>query len=201
MNSFDDMIIDRNELNDFASLRQRIDDMTNWIEHLDDEIHSYRRRLWMDYENFSIIANIMEKIIAEFGEDNIKQIVDDYMDKEYRREHMNSFDDMILDKNELNDFGSLRQRIDEMNNWINHLDDEIHSCRRRLWMDYENFSIIANIMERIITEFGEDRIKRIIDDYMQNERQDALRKQRTLARKAELNFDFVDLDSLFSIKL
>ena len=39
---------------------------------------------------------------------------------------MNSFDDFVLDKDELNDFGSLRQRIDDMNNWINHLDDEIH---------------------------------------------------------------------------
>ena len=114
---------------------------------------------------------------------------------------MNSFDDMIIDKNELNDFSSLRQRIDNMSNWIDHLDDEIHSYRRRLWMDYENFSIIANIMEKIIAEFGEDNIKQIVDDYMDNERDLALKKQRQMARKAELNFDFVDLDSLFSIKL
>jgi hypothetical protein len=114
---------------------------------------------------------------------------------------MNSFDDMIIDKNELNDFASLRHRIDQMNNWISHLDDEILCCRRRLWMDYENFSIIANIMDKIIAEFGEDNIKRIVDTYMDNERDFALKKQRQIARNAQLNSDFVDLDSLFSIKL
>jgi len=114
---------------------------------------------------------------------------------------MNSFDDMLIDKNELNDFASLRQRIDDMSNWIDHLDDEIHSYRRRLYINHENMVDLAHIMEKIITEFGEDNIKRIIDEYMLNERHDALKNQRTLARNAELNFDFVDLDSLFSIKL
>jgi len=114
---------------------------------------------------------------------------------------MNSFDDMLIDKNELNDIPSLRQRIEDMNNWIDHLDDEIISCRRRLWMDYENFCIIANIMDKIIAEFGEDNIKQIVDEYMLKERHDALKMQRTLAKNAELNFDFVDLNSLFSIKL
>ena len=114
---------------------------------------------------------------------------------------MNSFDDLIIDKNELNDFGSLRQRIDQMNNWISHLDDEILCCRRRLWMDYENLSIIANIMDKIIAEFGEDNIKQIVDNYMDKDRDLVLKKQRQMARNAELNFDFVDLDSLFAIKL
>jgi hypothetical protein len=114
---------------------------------------------------------------------------------------MNSFDDMILDKNELNDIGSLRQRIDDMGNWIEHLDDEIHSYRRRLYINHENMVDLAHIMEKIITEFGEDRVKQIVDQYKDNERQGALRKQRMLARNAELNSDFVDLDSLFSIKL
>ena len=45
MNSFDDFKIDKNELNDIASLRERIDDMNNRIDHLDEENHSYRRRL------------------------------------------------------------------------------------------------------------------------------------------------------------
>ena len=52
-----------------------------------------------------------------------------------------------------------------------------------------------------MAEFGEDRIERIIDYYFDNERHDALKKERQLAKSAELSFDFVDLDSLFSIKL
>ena len=112
---------------------------------------------------------------------------------------MNSFDLMIKDKNALNDFASLKARIEEMINWIDHLDDEIISYRRRLWLDYENFFNIANIMEKIMAEIGEDRVQWIIDDYMySNQRQDALKKQRQLARNAELNFEFLDLDSLFS---
>ena len=113
---------------------------------------------------------------------------------------MNSFDDMLIDKNELNDVASLRQRIKDMNNWIDHLDDEIISCRRRLWMDYETFFNIANIMEKIMAEFGKSRVQKIIDYYMRNERHDALRKQRQLAKNSQLNFDFVDLDSLFVIE-
>jgi hypothetical protein len=110
---------------------------------------------------------------------------------------MNAFDAMLIDKNELNDLASLKTRVDEMNNWVDHLDDEIISYRRRLWLDYKNFFNIANIMEKIMAEFGEDRVQRIIDDYMKNDRQDALKKQRTLAKNSRLNFDFVDLDSLF----
>jgi len=109
---------------------------------------------------------------------------------------MNSFDDMIIDKNELNDFSSLRQRINDMNNWIDHLDEENHSYRRRLWIYYENMVDLAHIMEKIITEFGEDRIQEIIDDYMDNERHLALKKQRQMAKNAELNFEFVDLEEL-----
>ena len=111
---------------------------------------------------------------------------------------MNSFDLMIKDKNALNDFVSLKARVDEMKNWINHLDDEIISYRRRLWMDYENFVDIANIMEKIMAEFGSESVQRMIDDYLENERQDALKKQRELAKKAELNFDCVDFETLFS---
>ena len=114
---------------------------------------------------------------------------------------MNSFDDTIIDKIELNDIASLKTRIDDMNNWIYHLDEEIFSNRRRLWRNFEDFVNIAHIMEKIIMELGEDRFQEIVDDYMQNERQNVLMKQRQLARNGELNFDFVDLDSLFSIKL
>jgi hypothetical protein len=110
---------------------------------------------------------------------------------------MNSFDAMLIDKNELNDLASLKIRVDEMNNWVDHLDDEIISYRRRLWLDYENLFNIANIMEKIMAEFGENRVQRLIDDYMRYERHDALRKQRQLAKNSQLNFDFVDLDSLF----
>jgi hypothetical protein len=88
-----------------------------------------------------------------------------------------------------------------MSNWIDHLDEEIVSNRRRLWVYHENMVDLAHIMEKIVTEFGEDNIKRIIDDYMLNLRHDALKKQRHMARNAELSFDFVDLESLFSIKL
>ena len=111
---------------------------------------------------------------------------------------MNSFDDMLIDKNALNDFVSLKTRIDEMNNWIDHLDDEIISYRRRLYIDYEKIFNIANIMEKIMTEFGDKRVQGIIDDYMENERQDGLKKQRQMAKNAECNFEFVDLDTLFS---
>lgn len=114
---------------------------------------------------------------------------------------MNSFDDIIIDKNELNDVASLKARIDDMSNWIDHLDEENHSYRRRLWIYYENMVDLAHVMQKMTTKYGEDNIKAIIDDYMDNERQDALRKQRQLARNGELNFDFVDLDSLFSAKL
>ncbi len=101
---------------------------------------------------------------------------------------MNSFDDMIIDKNELNDFSSLRQRIDDMNNWIRHLDEENHSYRRRLYVYYENMIDLAYIIEEIFKEYGEDNIKRIIDDYMDNERHFALKKERQLAKSAELSF-------------
>ena len=114
---------------------------------------------------------------------------------------MNSFDDTIVDNIELNDIASLRKRIDDMNTWIDHLDEESHSNRRRLWIYYENMVDLAHVMKKIMAEFGEDRIQEIIDDYMDNERQKALRKQRQLARNGELNFEFVDLDSLFSAKL
>ena len=114
---------------------------------------------------------------------------------------MNSFDDWIIDKNELIDIASLRQRIDDMSNWIRHLDEEIHCYRRRLYINYENFVDLAHIMEKVMAEFVEDRIGRIIDGYFDSGRQNALKKERQLARNAELNFDFVDLDSLFSIKL
>jgi len=93
---------------------------------------------------------------------------------------------------------SLRQRIDQMSNWIDHLDDEIISCRRRLWLDYIKIFNIANIMDRIMAEFGEDGVQRIIDYYMRNEQQNALKKQRQLAKDSRLNVDFVDLDSLFA---
>jgi hypothetical protein len=36
---------------------------------------------------------------------------------------------------------------------------------------------------------------------MENEREDALQKERQLAKSAELSFDFVDLERLFSVKL
>ena len=88
-----------------------------------------------------------------------------------------------------------------MNTWIDHLDEENHSYRRRLWMYYEYMVDLAHVMEKIMMQFGEDNIKRIIDDYFDNERQDALKKERQLAKSAELSFDFVDLDRLFSIKL
>ena len=111
---------------------------------------------------------------------------------------MNSFDDMIIiDKNELSDITSLRQRIEDMNIWIRHLDEEIHSYHRRFWINHENMVDLAHILEKIITEFGEDNIMRIVDDYMDNERDGALKKERQLAKSAELSFDFVDLDSLF----
>ena len=48
-----------------------------------------------------------------------------------------------------------------------------------------------------MAEFGKSRVQKIIDDYMRNERHDALKKQRQLAKNSQLNFDFVDLDSLF----
>jgi hypothetical protein len=60
---------------------------------------------------------------------------------------------------------------------------------------------LAYIMEKIFKEYGEDNIKRIIDDYMDNERNSALRKERQLAKSEELSCDFVDLDRLFSIKI
>ena len=56
-------------------------------------------------------------------------------------------------------------------------------------------------MEKIMAEFGEDRVQRLIDDYMKNDRQDALKKQRQLAKDAELNFEFLDLDSLFATEI
>jgi hypothetical protein len=114
---------------------------------------------------------------------------------------MNSFDDIIIDKTELNDFGSLRQRIEDMNIWIRHLDEEIHSYHRRFWINHENMIDLAHILEKIITEFGEDRFQEIVDDYMQNERDGALKKERQMAKNAELNFEFVDLEELFSMKL
>jgi hypothetical protein len=88
-----------------------------------------------------------------------------------------------------------------MSNWIDHLDEENHSYRRRLWMYYEYMVDLAHIMERIVKAYGEDNIKAIIDQYFDNERHDALKKERQLAKSAELNFDFVDLESLFSVKL
>ena len=88
-----------------------------------------------------------------------------------------------------------------MNNWIAHLDEENHSNRRRLWLYHEYMVDLAHVMEKIMTEYGEDNIKRIIDDYFDNYRQDALRKERQLARSAELSFEFADLDRLFPIKL
>ena len=114
---------------------------------------------------------------------------------------MNSFNDFKIDKNELKDIASLRQRIEDMSNWIDHLDEENHSYRRRLYVYYENMVDLAHIMEKIFQEYGEDKIKAIIDQYFDNYRQDALRKERQLARNAELNLNFVDLDKLFSIKL
>ena len=116
---------------------------------------------------------------------------------------MNSFDDMIMEigKNELNDIASLRQRINDMSNWIDHLDEESHSNRRRLWLYHEYMFDLAHVMDRIMTGYGEDNINAIIDQYFDNDRQDALRKERQLARNAELNLNFVDLDRLFSIKL
>jgi hypothetical protein len=114
---------------------------------------------------------------------------------------MNSYDDIIIDKNELNDVSNLKKRINDMNTWIDHLDEENHCYRRRLWMYFEYMVDLAHVMNRIMTEFGDDNIKRLIDQYFDNDRQDILRKERQLARSAELSFDFVDLDRLFSIKL
>jgi hypothetical protein len=88
-----------------------------------------------------------------------------------------------------------------MNNWIDNLDEEIHSYRRRLYINYENLIDLAHIMKKIMAEFGEDNILRIVDDYMDNERHDALRKERQLAKSAELSFEFADLERLFSAKL
>ena len=64
MNSFDDMNINSNELNDIASLKKRIDDMNTWIDHLDEEIHSQRRRLWCNFEDF----------VNESGNKNLNKI-------------------------------------------------------------------------------------------------------------------------------
>ena len=91
---------------------------------------------------------------------------------------MNSFDDININSNEWNDNASLKKRIDDLNNWIDNLDKENHSYRRRLWMHYEYMFDLAYVMERIVTEYGEDNIKAIIDEYFDNYRQDALRKER-----------------------
>ena len=111
---------------------------------------------------------------------------------------MNSFDGMIKDKNEIIDIPNLKFRIDEMNNWIDFLDAEIVSYRRRLWRYFEDMVDVAHIMEKVMSEFGESRLQKLIDDYMENERHDVLKKQRKMAVSGNCNFEFVDLDSLFS---
>jgi hypothetical protein len=120
--------------------------------------------------------------------------------KYYGGSKMNSHDKMQLKLNKLNDMDSMKKEIDELNDWIDFLDSENLSYRRRLWLYFEEMVDVSNIMKKLCMEFGEERIQKIIDDYRENDRQEALEHQRRLAKDVEKNLVSIDLEELFPVE-
>ncbi|MFC1577611.1 hypothetical protein ACFL36_01235 [Thermodesulfobacteriota bacterium] len=82
MNSGDDMIKGDNHSNNQSSLKDQIEELERWNKFLENELVTFRRTVWKDFENLVCMAHILVKFEKVFGEDEVEKIVKDFMENE-----------------------------------------------------------------------------------------------------------------------
>ena len=82
MNSVDEIINNDNHSNDQGSLKEQVEELERWNHFLENELITYRRRIYQDFEGMVCVAHILKKLEKAFGEDEVQKIVDDFLENE-----------------------------------------------------------------------------------------------------------------------
>lgn len=96
----------------------------------------------------------------------------------------NETDDIII---------NLKAQLWELQEQVKDQEMEIAAYQRRLFIQWEDLIDTAHVLQKIRDEIGADRLNEIYDNYVKNEKADAIQHQRELARTCEYG---LDLDAL-----
>ena len=100
------------------------------------------------------------------------------------RTERNSHDDEII---------NLTAKLWKLEDQVKDQENEIMAYQRRLWKQFNDLIDIAGVIREIEGILGKDRVQQVYLDYIENEKVEAMRRQREMAETVEYGLDFGDL--------
>jgi len=105
---------------------------------------------------------------------------------------MNVEHEKLIDDDALN----LTAKIWELEEQVKNQENEIMAYQRRLWKQFNDLIDVRGVIREIEGILGKDRVQKIYLEYLETQKQEAMRKQRKIAETVEYGLDFEDLFDL-----
>ena len=99
-------------------------------------------------------------------------------------ENMSTHEDEII---------NLKARLWEVEDQVKQQEWEIIAYERRLWKQYEDLVVITGVIREIEKILGKDRLQKIYLDYLENQKAEAMKRQREMAKVADFGVDFENI--------
>ena len=88
---------------------------------------------------------------------------------------------------------NLKARLWEVEDQVKQQESEILAYQRRLWKQYNDLIDIAGVIREIEGILGKDKVQQIYIDYLENQKAEAMKRQREIAETVEYGLVFEDL--------